>query len=107
MSSEDSVQKTVIPEDNSPATLLCLLCVSAVPFIIGPVYMIMTGILTPHEVFISLTYPLCIFSHLLAIILPVAYTNILKKKLRSYDGTEQSKKSCNNYISLSRKVIVI
>ena len=50
---------------------------------------------------------MCIFSHLLAIILPVAYTNILKKKLRSYDGTEQSKKSCNNYISLSRKVIVI
>lgn len=106
MSSEDSVQKTVIPEDNSPATLLCLLCVSVVPFIIGPVYMIMTDILTAHEVFIALTYPLCIFSHLLAIILPVAYTNILEKKLKSYDGTEQSKKSCNNYISLSRKVII-
>ena len=68
--------------------------------------MIITDILTVHEVFIALTYPLCIFSHLLAIILPVAYTNILKKKLKSYDGTEQSKKSCNNYISLSRKVII-
>lgn len=106
MNSEDSVQKTVIPEDNSPATLLCLLCVSVVPFIIGPVYMIINDILTVHEVFIALTYPLCIFSHLLAIILPVAYTNILEKKLKSYDGTEQSKKSCNNYISLSRKVII-
>lgn len=106
MSSEDSVQKTVIPEDSSPATLICLLCVSTVPFIIGPIYMIMTGILTSHEVFIALTYPFCIFSHLLAIILPIAYTNILEKKLRSYDGTEQSKKSCNNYISLSRKIIV-
>lgn len=106
MNSEDSVQKTVIPEDNSPATLLCLLCVSVVPFIIGPVYMIMTDILTAREVFIALTYPLCIFSHLLAIIIPVAYTNILEKKLKSYDGTEQSKKSCNNYISLSRKVII-
>lgn len=93
MNSEDSVQKTVIPEDNSPATLLCLLCVSVVPFIIGPVYMIITDILTVHEVFIALTYPLCIFSHLLAIILPVAYTNILKKKLKSLMTEQSSQKN--------------
>ncbi len=106
MNSEDSVQKTAITESNSTATLISLLCVSVIPFVIGPIYMIMTNILTPQEVLSSLAYPSCIFCHLLAIIIPVAYSSILEKKLKSYDGTEQSKKSCNNYVSLSRKIIV-
>lgn len=93
-------------DDNDLDVLICLLCISVLPFILGPIYMMVTGILTGTEVLEALSHPLPILAHLCCLACPFAFFYILRKNLRSYDGTEESENSCNVFLVRSKLILL-
>ena len=93
--------------DKDYDVLFCLLCISVLPFILGPIYMMMTEILSAEEVMQAISYPTSLLAHACTIICPVVFFTFLRKNLRSYNGTEESAKSCNSFLTKSKTILFI
>lgn len=84
---------------------LLILCISVVPFVLSPLYLIFTGILSKNELLTALAHPFTIFSHILLFIVPLVFFFLLKNRILSYDGTEENTKKLNSLIVKSRFII--
>lgn len=84
---------------------LLILCISVVPFILSPLYLIFTGILNKTELFTAIAHPFTIFSHILLFIVPLVFFFLLKNRILSYDGSEENTKKLNSLIVKSRFII--
>lgn len=106
MSSSDQIvqEKPVLSFSKSS---IFLICISVVPFAFAPLVMIPAKILTAQEVLLSLTYPTCLIAHLLALAIPVLFDKYLKRKLMTFDGSQETIDYCNNMLTMSRKFIFL
>lgn len=106
MSSSDQIvqEKPVLSFSKSS---IFLICISVVPFAFAPLVMIPAKILTAQEVLLSLTYPTCLIAHLLALAVPVLFDKYLKRKLMTFDGSQETNDYCNQTLTMSRKFIFL
>lgn len=83
-----------------------VLCLSVVPFILAPLYLVFTGILNSSELLTAISHPFTISCHVLLFIVPLVFFYFLKKRILGYDGTEENTKSLNSLIVKSRFIMV-
>lgn len=95
-------------DKNLPAvTVFSLYATSIFPFVLGPVLMMAGGILSGAEVAASLSAPLSIVAHLMAVIAPTAFMIMIKGRLNSYDGSEESIRSLNDFVTKSNRILLL
>lgn len=81
-------------------------CITLVPFILSPIYLLFVGILNTQEFMTAATDPLVIISHVVLVIVPIIYSKYSQKRISSYDGTENSAKSLNKMLQWTRFIII-
>ncbi len=85
---------------------LLIMCVSVVPFILAPVYLVFTGILSEAEFLTAFSHPFTISGYVLLVVVPLVFFFFLKNKIKGYDGTENYSKSLNSLVVNSRFIII-
>ncbi len=83
-----------------------ILCVSVVPFILAPLYLVFTEILSTSELLTAFVHPFTIVCHVLLFIVPIGFFAVLKRKIMKYDGSEEYTKSLNNLMTRTRFIII-
>lgn len=83
-----------------------ILCVSLVPFILAPLYLVFTEILSTSELLTAFVHPFTIVCHVLLFIVPIGFFAVLKRKIMKYDGSEEYTKSLNNLMTKTRFIII-
>lgn len=83
-----------------------ILCISVVPFILAPLYLLLTEILNTAEFATAFTHPFTILCHVVLFIIPITFFMILKRKVMKYDGSEEYTKSLNNLMTKTRFIII-
>ncbi len=86
---------------------LLLLLSSFSPFLVAPVYLIISGIVTTGELAAILFSPLMIIAYVVAILCPLAFYRFLRNKIESYDGTEECVNGINLLLKYSGKIIFV
>lgn len=86
---------------------LLLICITVVPFICAPIYLLATKILNTRELAIAIVHPFTIFCHVLLFVVPIVFFFYLKSKINAYDGTDSSITKLNRIIKSSRFIITI
>lgn len=85
---------------------LLILCISVVPFLLAPLYLIFTGILNPTELLTAISHPFTILCYVSLFIVPLVFFAYLKKRVLTYTGTDENIKKLNSFIVKSRLIIV-
>ncbi len=86
---------------------LMLLLSSFSPFLLAPLYLCTTGIVSIGEFVTILLSPYTIIAYIFAILCPLVFYRILRKQIESYDGTEECVKKINLLLKYSGKIIFV
>ncbi len=84
---------------------ILLVCISVVPFIIAPFYLLATRILNAQELIAAIVHPFTICCHIALFVVPLVFYLSIKRKIRSYDGTESNIESLNKFLKGIRFII--
>lgn len=84
---------------------LLLLLSSFSPFLLAPLYLCITGITTIDEFITILLSPYTILAYVIAVLCPLVFYGFLKKRIKSYDGTDEVIRKINLLLKYSRKII--
>ena len=84
---------------------LLLLLSSFLPFLVAPVYLCISGIVTGSELAAILLSPFTLISYTVAILCPLVFYRFLRNRIESYDGTEERVKNINLLMKYSGKIV--
>ncbi len=86
---------------------LLLLLSSFSPFLLSPIYLCITKIVTIGEFAAVLLSPYTIAAYVVAILCPLIFYRFLRKEIESYDGTDECIKKINLLLKFSGKIIFV
>ena len=86
---------------------LLLLLSSFSPFLLSPIYLCITKIVTLGEFGAVMLSPYTIVAYVVAILCPLVFYRFLRKEIESYDGTDKCIKKINLLLKLSGKIIFV
>lgn len=85
---------------------LLLLLASFSPFLLEPIYLCVTGIVTIGEFGTSLLSPYTIVSRIIAILCPLVFYRFLRKRIKTYDGSDECVRKINLLLKKSGKIVL-
>lgn len=84
---------------------LLLILSSFSPFLLAPIYLFITKIVTVEEFSVILLSPYTVLAYAFAILCPLAFYRFLRKEIESYDGTDERIRKINLLMKYSGKII--
>ena len=84
---------------------LLLILSSFSPFLLAPLYLFITKIVTVEEFSVILLSPYTVLAYAFAILCPLAFYRFLRKEIESYDGTDERIRKINLLMKYSGKII--
>lgn len=84
---------------------LLLILSSFSPFLLAPIYLFITKIVTVEEFSVILFSPYTVLAYAFAILCPLAFYRFLRKEIESYDGTDERIRKINLLMKYSGKII--